>query len=269
MGQPLSQERRTARGDGTQHLAKCRPPYDECTRTSDTLVCLTFYEHCAYTELQPEPSKRLDCFGVRRPDRPRPSRLPKVDEFNVVVVGFDVFSEKDADGNEWESLNILYMGSSLHVVAVLGEANKKEPICGDCAKGVRARVGQLGWNARVRSHLRPCQELSLQIRKEPVGRSTHLRRRGQGRYLSQWQGREARWNLTEHVEQDLPHAPDSRTTRCSTRRKRTQQGKERALAEGRLLAHTHSCGYDADLPLLPEGADAHGGPRSARAVRKR
>ena len=63
------------------------------------------------------------CLRARRPDLPKPSRLPTVDEFGVVV-GFDVFSEKDSDQVEWQFLNIVDMGSSFQVVAVLGESNK-------------------------------------------------------------------------------------------------------------------------------------------------
>ena len=53
----------------------------------------------------------------------KPSKLPTVDEFNVVV-GFDTFSEKDADQAEWQFLNILCLGCSFQVVALLGEVHK-------------------------------------------------------------------------------------------------------------------------------------------------
>jgi len=53
----------------------------------------------------------------------RPSKLPTVDEFNVVV-GFNTFSEKDADQAEWQFLNILCLGCSYQVVVLLGEVHK-------------------------------------------------------------------------------------------------------------------------------------------------
>ena len=49
--------------------------------------------------------------------------LPTVDEFGVVI-GFDTFSEKDASGAEWQFLNIVCLGSSFQVVALLGDALK-------------------------------------------------------------------------------------------------------------------------------------------------
>eukprot|EP00959_Pyramimonas_sp_CCMP1952_P213755 4472644-Pyramimonas_sp.AAC.1 len=51
-----------------------------------TKACILFHcEHCERT---------------RRPARARPSKLPTVDEFNVVV-GFDTFAGKGADQAEW------------------------------------------------------------------------------------------------------------------------------------------------------------------------
>ncbi|CAE8678310.1 unnamed protein product [Polarella glacialis] len=63
------------------------------------------------------------CPRVVRPHIARPSKLPTVDEFNVVT-GFDCFSCKDAGGVEWLFLGMVCLGSSFHVVALLSEANK-------------------------------------------------------------------------------------------------------------------------------------------------
>ena len=64
-----------------------------------------------------------ECLRIKRPAIPRPSKLPSVDEFGVVI-GFDTFSEKDAGGAEWQFLNIVCLGSSFQVVALLGDALK-------------------------------------------------------------------------------------------------------------------------------------------------
>eukprot|EP00959_Pyramimonas_sp_CCMP1952_P436448 9139233-Pyramimonas_sp.AAC.1 len=63
------------------------------------------------------------CERTRRPLLAKPSKLPSVDEFNVVV-GFDTFAEKDADQAEWQFLNIVCLGCSFQVVALLGEVHK-------------------------------------------------------------------------------------------------------------------------------------------------
>ena len=47
-----------------------------------------------------------ECPRLLEPKIPRPSRLPHVDEFNVVV-GLDVLSEKDSNGDEWMRLNVV------------------------------------------------------------------------------------------------------------------------------------------------------------------
>ena len=60
------------------------------------------------------------CPRLLEPKIPRPSRLPQVDEFNVVV-GLDVFSEKDASGGEWTWLNVVDEGTGFQVCTLLGE----------------------------------------------------------------------------------------------------------------------------------------------------
>ena len=64
-----------------------------------------------------------ECDRIRRPDIPVPSGLPKCDEFNVLV-GFDCFEEKDADGTMWTWLAILCMGSTFMVCVLLAETHK-------------------------------------------------------------------------------------------------------------------------------------------------
>ena len=67
--------------------------------------------------------KCSQCPRLEQPKIPRPSRLPQIDEFNVMV-GFDVFEEKDADGCDWTFLSMLCLGASFHVVVLLAETNK-------------------------------------------------------------------------------------------------------------------------------------------------
>ncbi|CAK0792797.1 unnamed protein product [Prorocentrum cordatum] len=63
------------------------------------------------------------CERTRRPLLAKPSKLPSVDEINVVV-GFDTFAEKDADQAEWQFLNIACLDCSFQVVALLGEVHR-------------------------------------------------------------------------------------------------------------------------------------------------
>ena len=49
--------------------------------------------------------------------------MPQSADVNVVV-GFDTFSEKDADQAEWQFLNIVCLGCSYQVVVLLGEVHK-------------------------------------------------------------------------------------------------------------------------------------------------
>ena len=67
--------------------------------------------------------ERDECKRTKRPDLPRPRKLPTVAEFGVVI-GFDTFSETDVDGAGWQFLNIVCLGSSFQVVALLGHALK-------------------------------------------------------------------------------------------------------------------------------------------------
>ena len=50
-----------------------------------------------------------DCPRLREPKKPRPSKLPLTDEFNVLI-GIDVFQEKDSQGEAWTFLNVFCQG---------------------------------------------------------------------------------------------------------------------------------------------------------------
>ena len=64
-----------------------------------------------------------ECPRLLEPKIPRPSRLPHVDEFNVVV-GLDVLSEKDSNGDEWCWLNVVDEGTGFQVCSLLGDTLK-------------------------------------------------------------------------------------------------------------------------------------------------
>ena len=67
--------------------------------------------------------KREACSRSQRPKIPKPSQLPRVDEFNVLV-SLDCFEDRDADGNNYEFLGILCNGINFHVVCLLEDTNK-------------------------------------------------------------------------------------------------------------------------------------------------
>ena len=64
-----------------------------------------------------------ECPRLLEPKIPRPSKLPQVDEFNVVV-GLDIFVEKDANGDEWTWLNVVDEGTGFQVCSLLSETFK-------------------------------------------------------------------------------------------------------------------------------------------------
>ena len=64
-----------------------------------------------------------ECPRLLEPKAPRPSKLPIVDEFNVMI-GMDVFEERDASGQGWTWLNILCQGTAFQVCILLSETNK-------------------------------------------------------------------------------------------------------------------------------------------------
>ena len=66
------------------------------------------------------PFRCPDCPRLQEPKIPRPSKLPIADEFNVLI-GVDVFKEKDAQGQSWTFLNILDQGTLYQVVCVLAD----------------------------------------------------------------------------------------------------------------------------------------------------
>ena len=47
-----------------------------------------------------------DCARLQEPKRPRPSKLLLANEFNVLI-GLDIFQEKDAQGQQWTLLNVI------------------------------------------------------------------------------------------------------------------------------------------------------------------
>ena len=57
---------------------------------------------------------------LQEPRRPRPSKLPITDEFNVMI-GMDIFQAKDAQGEQWTFLNVLCQGTTFQVVSLLGD----------------------------------------------------------------------------------------------------------------------------------------------------
>ncbi|CAK0848557.1 unnamed protein product, partial [Prorocentrum cordatum] len=72
------------------------------------------------------------CRRVQRPSVPRPSQLPRVDEFNVLLA-MDCFENVDSAGNNWEFLGIMCMGTNFHVVCLL-EDTHKNPKASDARK---------------------------------------------------------------------------------------------------------------------------------------
>lgn len=82
-----------------------------------------------------------ECPRLLEPKHPRPSRLPQVGEFNVVV-GLDVLSEKDSNGDEWTWLNVVDEGTGFQVCCLLSETFKNP----NSSEIIRAfEVGWCGW----------------------------------------------------------------------------------------------------------------------------
>ena len=63
------------------------------------------------------------CRRVQRPRIPKPSQLPRVDEFNIVLA-MDCFEHKDSDGNSYEFLGVICCGTNFHVVCLLEDVQK-------------------------------------------------------------------------------------------------------------------------------------------------
>ncbi|CAK0894249.1 unnamed protein product [Prorocentrum cordatum] len=63
------------------------------------------------------------CRRAQRPSIPRPSQLPRVDEFNVLLA-MDCFENVDSAGNNWDFLGIMCMGANFHVVCLLEDTHK-------------------------------------------------------------------------------------------------------------------------------------------------
>ena len=59
-----------------------------------------------------------ECPRLLEPKHPRPSKLPFVNEFNVVI-GIDVLTEKDSAGQAWSWLNIFCQGTCFQVCRLL------------------------------------------------------------------------------------------------------------------------------------------------------
>ena len=66
--------------------------------------------------------KCKDCPRVQEPKRPRPSKLPLTEEFNVHI-GLDVFQARDADGHGWSWLSILCQGTTFQVCILLADTH--------------------------------------------------------------------------------------------------------------------------------------------------
>lgn len=81
------------------------------------------------------------CPHLLEPKIPRPSKLAQIDEFNVVV-GMDVFNEKDAGGGEWTWLNIVDQGTSFQVCCLLCET-LRNPTSTDIIQAFE--MGWCGW----------------------------------------------------------------------------------------------------------------------------
>lgn len=64
-----------------------------------------------------------ECPRLMEPKIPRPSKLPVVDEFGIIV-GLDVFEEKDADGVSWIWLNILDLATTFQVAVLLDQSHR-------------------------------------------------------------------------------------------------------------------------------------------------
>eukprot|EP00438_Fugacium_kawagutii_P008061 Skav219569 [mRNA] locus=scaffold3203:12014:25029:+ [translate_table: standard] len=63
-----------------------------------------------------------DCPRIQLPKKPRPSKLPLTEEFNVEI-GLDLLHEKDANGHSWSWLNILCQGTTFQICVLLPETN--------------------------------------------------------------------------------------------------------------------------------------------------
>ena len=70
------------------------------------------------------------------PKIPRPSKLPVVDEFGVLV-GLDVFEAKDADATSWIWLNILDIATTFQLAALLERA-QRNLISADTAQAIQS-----------------------------------------------------------------------------------------------------------------------------------
>ena len=81
-----------------------------------------------------------ECPRLAEPKLPRPSKLPTVDEFGVIV-GMDVIEVKDSDQVSWSLLNILDLGTTYQVMVLLDQA----------VRSLHARLVRLGRFARERS----------------------------------------------------------------------------------------------------------------------
>ena len=81
------------------------------------------------------------CPRLLEPKLPRPSKLARVAEFNVVV-GMDVLNEKDAGGDEWTWLNIVDQGTSFQVCCLLSDTLHNR-MSADIIQAFE--VGWVGW----------------------------------------------------------------------------------------------------------------------------
>ena len=82
-----------------------------------------------------------ECPRLQEPRIPRPSKLPFVDEFNVMI-GLDVFQEKDSAGQTWSWLNILDQATTFQVVALLPDVHRN-PTSTDVLEALHSHW--IGW----------------------------------------------------------------------------------------------------------------------------
>lgn len=80
--------------------------------------------------------RRAECPRLMEPKIPRPSKLPVVDEFGVLV-GLDVFEAKDADATSWIWLNILDIATTFQLAALLERA-QRNLISADTAQAIQS-----------------------------------------------------------------------------------------------------------------------------------
>ena len=131
-----------------------------------------------------------ECPRLLEPKRPRPSKLPITDEFNVMI-GMDVFQEKDAQGQAWTSWAFCVRAPPFRL-SVCCAINLLQPDLGRRSGILELIMAELGWLPRARHHDRPRQVLPGR-RGRGDGRARLLRGACfKGCTLAAWTSRAAR-----------------------------------------------------------------------------